>query len=55
MLSTFSLVLVRRDGKGIGLLVEAPGNSVALPRWSVERYGDGETFARVFGRKLMIG
>jgi hypothetical protein len=26
-----------------------------LPRWSVERYGDGEAFQRVFGRRLLIG
>jgi exopolyphosphatase/guanosine-5'-triphosphate,3'-diphosphate pyrophosphatase len=49
-----SQVRLRSDGQGIGLEVEAPGESVALPRWSVERYGDGETFARVFGRKLVI-
>ena len=51
---TVSRVRLHSDGQGIGLHVEAPGESVALPRWSVERYGDGETFARVFGRKLVI-
>jgi exopolyphosphatase/guanosine-5'-triphosphate,3'-diphosphate pyrophosphatase len=51
---TVSQVLLRSDGDEIRLHVAAPGDSVALPHWSVERYGDGETFARVFGRKLMI-
>jgi exopolyphosphatase/guanosine-5'-triphosphate,3'-diphosphate pyrophosphatase len=49
-----SEVELRSDGDGIGLHVEGRSESVALSRWSVERYGDGETFARVFGRKLLI-
>ncbi len=49
-----SRVRLRADGQGIGLHVDGRGESVALPRWSVERYGDGETFARVFGRNLVI-
>lgn len=49
-----SRVRLEADGQGIGLHVDGRGESVALPRWSVERYGDGETFARVFGRKLVI-
>lgn len=49
-----SRVLLRSDGDEISLRVAAPGESVALPHWSVDRYGDGETFARVFGRKLLI-
>jgi exopolyphosphatase / guanosine-5'-triphosphate,3'-diphosphate pyrophosphatase len=49
-----SRVRLQSDGDGISLHVEAPGEAVALPHWSVERYGDGETFARVFGRELLI-
>ena len=30
------------------------GEGVALPCWSVERHGDDEAFARVFGRKLVV-
>ena len=39
---------------GVGLHLEA-GGDLTLPRWSVERYGDGEAFERVFGRRLLIG
>ena len=49
-----SEVLLRSDGDEIQLHVAAPSESVALPHWSVDRYGDGETFARVFGRKLTV-
>jgi exopolyphosphatase/guanosine-5'-triphosphate,3'-diphosphate pyrophosphatase len=49
-----SEVLLRRDGDEISLHATAPDENVALPHWSVDRYGDGETFARVFGRKLLI-
>jgi exopolyphosphatase/guanosine-5'-triphosphate,3'-diphosphate pyrophosphatase len=49
-----SRALLRSDGGGISLHVEAPDDNVALPHWSVDRYGDGETFARVFGRALLI-
>jgi exopolyphosphatase/guanosine-5'-triphosphate,3'-diphosphate pyrophosphatase len=49
-----SRVQLRSDGDGITLHVAAPGDSVTLPHWSVDRYGDEETFARVFGRRLLI-
>ncbi len=49
-----SRVELRARDKRIGLRVLGADKSVALPRWSVERYGDEETFARVFGRKLTI-
>jgi exopolyphosphatase/guanosine-5'-triphosphate,3'-diphosphate pyrophosphatase len=49
-----SQVVLHSDGDSISLQVAAPGENVALPHWSVDRYGDGETFARVFGRKLLI-
>jgi exopolyphosphatase/guanosine-5'-triphosphate,3'-diphosphate pyrophosphatase len=42
------------NGDGIDLHLEAAGD-LTLPRWSVERYGDGEAFARVFHRRLLIG
>ena len=41
-------------GDGVDLHLEAAGD-LTLPRWSVERYGDGEAFERVFGRRLLIG
>ncbi len=44
----------RANGKGVDLHLEAAGD-LTLPRWSVERYGDGEVFQRVFGRRLLIG
>ena len=46
--------VARAQGDGIGLHVKGDGAGVALPRWSVERYGDDETFERVFGRRLVI-
>jgi exopolyphosphatase/guanosine-5'-triphosphate,3'-diphosphate pyrophosphatase len=46
---------LRANGKGIDLHLEAAGEGLILPRWSVERYGDGEAFERVFGRRLLIG
>ncbi len=49
-----SRVELRAEDKSIGLHVDGADDNVALPRWSVERYGDEDTFARVFGRKLMI-
>ncbi len=49
-----SRVELRAHNKRIGLHVDGADKSVALPRWSVERYADEETFARVFGRKLTI-
>ncbi|MHB8693592.1 MAG: Ppx/GppA phosphatase family protein [Solirubrobacteraceae bacterium] len=49
-----SEALLRTNGDGLGLHLEAAGD-LTLPRWSVERYGDGEAFQRVFGRKLLIG
>jgi hypothetical protein len=45
---------LRANGKGVELHLEAAGD-LLLPRWSVERYGDGEVFQRVFGRRLLIG
>jgi exopolyphosphatase/guanosine-5'-triphosphate,3'-diphosphate pyrophosphatase len=47
-------VRLRGNGKGVDLHLEAAGD-LTLPRWSVERYGDGEAFERVFGRRLLIG
>ena len=46
---------LRANGKGVDLHLEAAGENLILPRWSVERYGDGEAFQRVFGRRLLIG
>jgi exopolyphosphatase/guanosine-5'-triphosphate,3'-diphosphate pyrophosphatase len=45
---------LRANGDGIDLHLEAAGD-LTLPRWSVERYGDGEAFERVFDRRLLIG
>jgi exopolyphosphatase / guanosine-5'-triphosphate,3'-diphosphate pyrophosphatase len=45
---------LRANGHGVDLHLEADGD-LTLPRWSVERYGDGEVFQRVFGRRLVIG
>jgi exopolyphosphatase/guanosine-5'-triphosphate,3'-diphosphate pyrophosphatase len=45
---------LRANGDGVDLHLEAAGD-LMLPRWSVERYGDGEAFQRVFGRRLLIG
>jgi exopolyphosphatase/guanosine-5'-triphosphate,3'-diphosphate pyrophosphatase len=45
---------LRPNGHGVDLHLEAAGD-LTLPRWSVERYGDGEAFQRVFGRRLLIG
>ncbi|WP_249009087.1 Ppx/GppA phosphatase family protein [Conexibacter sp. DBS9H8] len=42
------------NGDGVALHLHANGD-LTLPRWSVERYGDDEAFARVFGRPLVIG
>jgi exopolyphosphatase/guanosine-5'-triphosphate,3'-diphosphate pyrophosphatase len=42
------------NGHGVDLHLEAAGD-LTLPRWSVERYGDGEAFKRVFGRRLLVG
>ncbi len=46
---------LRANGHGVDLHLEAAGGDLILPRWSVERYGDGEAFERVFGRRLLIG
>ena len=43
-----------QNGHGVDLHLRAEGD-LTLPRWSVERYGDGEVFERVFGRRLVIG
>jgi|HubBroStandDraft_4_1064222.scaffolds.fasta_scaffold12264_3 exopolyphosphatase/guanosine-5'-triphosphate,3'-diphosphate pyrophosphatase len=45
---------LRANGHGVDLHLEAAGD-LTLPRWSVERYGDGEAFQRVFGRRLLVG
>jgi exopolyphosphatase / guanosine-5'-triphosphate,3'-diphosphate pyrophosphatase len=45
---------LRANGQGVDLHLEAAGD-LTLPRWSVDRYGDGEAFQRVFGRRLLIG
>jgi exopolyphosphatase/guanosine-5'-triphosphate,3'-diphosphate pyrophosphatase len=42
------------NGNAFDLHLRAEGD-LMLPRWSVERYGDGEVFQRVFGRRLVIG
>jgi len=49
-----SRVRLRPNGDGVDLHLEADGD-LTLPRWSVERYGDGEAFERVFHRRLLIG
>ncbi len=50
-----SEVRLRANGHGVDLHLDAAGENLILPRWSVERYGDGEAFERVFGRRLLIG
>ncbi len=45
---------LRANGHGVDLHLESAGD-LTLPRWSVERYGDGEVFEKVFGRRLLIG
>jgi exopolyphosphatase/guanosine-5'-triphosphate,3'-diphosphate pyrophosphatase len=45
---------LRANGRGVDLHLEAAGD-LTLPRWSVERYGDGDAFQRVFHRRLLIG
>jgi exopolyphosphatase/guanosine-5'-triphosphate,3'-diphosphate pyrophosphatase len=45
---------LRANGHGFDLHLEAAGD-LTLPRWSVERYGDGDAFKRVFGRRLLVG
>ena len=45
---------LRANGDGVDLHLEATGD-LTLQRWSVERYGDGEAFERVFDRHLLIG
>ncbi len=49
-----STARLRANGHGVDLHLEAAGD-LTLPRWSVERYGDGEVFERVFDRRLLIG
>jgi exopolyphosphatase/guanosine-5'-triphosphate,3'-diphosphate pyrophosphatase len=48
-------VRLRANGSGVDLHLDAEGENLVLPRWSVERYGDDEAFERVFGRRLLIG
>jgi exopolyphosphatase / guanosine-5'-triphosphate,3'-diphosphate pyrophosphatase len=45
---------LRANGHGVDLHLESAGD-LMLPRWSIERYGDGEAFERVFGRRLLVG
>jgi exopolyphosphatase / guanosine-5'-triphosphate,3'-diphosphate pyrophosphatase len=45
---------LRANGHGVDLHLEADGD-LTLPRWSIERYGDGDAFERVFGRRLLVG
>jgi exopolyphosphatase/guanosine-5'-triphosphate,3'-diphosphate pyrophosphatase len=45
---------LRANGHGVDLHLESTGD-LTLPRWSVERYGDGEAFQRVFHRRLLVG
>ncbi|MGI9183835.1 MAG: HD domain-containing protein [Solirubrobacteraceae bacterium] len=45
---------LRTNGDGVDLHLQATGD-LALQRWSVERYGDDDAFARAFGRRLLIG
>jgi exopolyphosphatase/guanosine-5'-triphosphate,3'-diphosphate pyrophosphatase len=45
---------LRANGGGVDLHLEAAGESLVLPRWSLERYGDGDAFERAFGRRLVI-
>ncbi|MDQ6817559.1 MAG: Ppx/GppA family phosphatase [Actinomycetota bacterium] len=49
-----SAARLRPNGRGVDLHLEAAGD-LTLPRWSVERYGDGEMFQRVFRRRLLVG
>ncbi|HWD69278.1 MAG TPA: Ppx/GppA phosphatase family protein [Solirubrobacteraceae bacterium] len=49
-----SEVHLRTNGDGISLHLLAEGD-LMLPRWSIERYGDGEAFERTFHRPLVIG
>jgi exopolyphosphatase/guanosine-5'-triphosphate,3'-diphosphate pyrophosphatase len=46
---------LRVNGDGVDLHLDADGENLILPRWSVERYGDDEAFEKVFGRRLLIG
>jgi exopolyphosphatase/guanosine-5'-triphosphate,3'-diphosphate pyrophosphatase len=48
-------VRLHANGHGVDLHLDAAGEHLILPRWSVERYGDSEAFERVFGRRLLIG
>jgi exopolyphosphatase/guanosine-5'-triphosphate,3'-diphosphate pyrophosphatase len=47
-------VRLETNGDGVALHLRAHGD-LTLPRWSVERYGDDEAFARTFRRPLVIG
>jgi exopolyphosphatase / guanosine-5'-triphosphate,3'-diphosphate pyrophosphatase len=48
-----SVATLDTNGDGVDLHLKA-GGDLLLPRWSVERYGDGEAFERVFHRRLLI-
>jgi exopolyphosphatase/guanosine-5'-triphosphate,3'-diphosphate pyrophosphatase len=45
---------LRANGGGVDLHLDAAGDNLVLPRWSIERYGDGDAFERAFGRRLVI-
>jgi len=47
-------VRLETNGDGVALHLRAHGD-LTLPRWSVERYGDDEAFARTFRHPLVIG
>ncbi len=47
-------VRLETNGDGVALHLRARGD-LMLPRWSVERYGDGDAFQRTFGRALVVG
>jgi exopolyphosphatase/guanosine-5'-triphosphate,3'-diphosphate pyrophosphatase len=49
-----SAVHLETNGDGVDLHLKAAGD-LTLPRWSVERYGDGDAFERIFGRRLVVG
>ena len=46
---------VRFDADGEGDVRLQAAGDLALPRWTIDRYGDGELFRRVFGRRLVVG
>ncbi|MGC9221526.1 MAG: HD domain-containing protein [Solirubrobacteraceae bacterium] len=51
---TVSHARLKTNGDGLSLHLIADGD-LTLQRWSVERYGDGEAFERIFKRRMVIG